>query len=35
MSKQVFDRKRQGKLMAMNKKCVENKKLSDIQNEDR
>jgi hypothetical protein len=31
MSKQIFDRKRQGELMAMNKKCIENKKLYDIQ----
>jgi hypothetical protein len=30
MSKQVFDRKRQGELMGMNKKCIKNKKLSDI-----
>jgi hypothetical protein len=31
MSKQVFDGKRQGELIAMDKKCIENKKLFDIQ----
>jgi hypothetical protein len=30
MSKQVFDCKRQGELMSMNKKCIKNKKLSNI-----
>jgi hypothetical protein len=31
MSKQVFDCKRQGELMGMNKKCIKIKKLSNIQ----
>jgi hypothetical protein len=31
MRRQVFDSKRQGELMDMNKKCIKNKKLSDIQ----
>ena len=31
MRRQVFDCKRQGELIGMNKKCIENKKLSDIQ----